>query len=67
VLNWPRTLILVVLWQGVRTALPYPVSNVVTVTQLTALGSVVTPHELLHAAMVAGSRPTMRRRRSPRR
>ena len=54
-LTWMRTLMLIVLPQGVRAVLPDLVSNVVTVTQLTALASVVTYHELLHAAMVAGS------------
>ncbi len=50
-----KTLALVVLPQGVRAVLPDLVSNIVTVTQLTALGSVVSLRELLHAAMVAGS------------
>jgi polar amino acid transport system permease protein len=54
-LTWMRTLMLIVLPQGVRAVLPDLVSNVVTVAQLTALASVVTFHELLHAAMVAGS------------
>ena len=35
------------------TVLPDIVSNVVTVTQLTALASVVSAHELLHAALVS--------------
>ena len=54
-LTWMKTLALVVLPQGVRAVLPDLVSNIVTVTQLTALGSVVSLRELLHAAMVAGS------------
>jgi polar amino acid transport system permease protein len=54
-LSWIHTLALVVLPQGLRVVLPDIVSNVVTVTQLTALASVVTLPELLHAAMVTSS------------
>ncbi|MGC1410355.1 MAG: amino acid ABC transporter permease [Acetobacteraceae bacterium] len=54
-LSWIHTLALVVLPQGLRAVLPDIVSNVVTVTQLTALASVVTLPELLHAAMVTSS------------
>jgi polar amino acid transport system permease protein len=54
-LSWIHTLALVVLPQGLRAVLPDVVSNVVTVTQLTALASVVTLPELLHAALVTSS------------
>jgi polar amino acid transport system permease protein len=54
-LSWMHTLWLIVLPQGCRAVLPDVVSNVVTVTQLTALASVVTLPELLHAAMVTSS------------
>ena len=54
-LSWIHSLGLVILPQGLRAVLPDIVSNAVTVTQLTALASVVTLHELLHAAMVASS------------
>jgi polar amino acid transport system permease protein len=54
-LSWIHTLALVVMPQGLRAVLPDIVSNVVTVTQLTALASVVTLPELLHAAMVTSS------------
>jgi polar amino acid transport system permease protein len=54
-LSWPHTLRLVILPQGLRAVLPDIVSNIVSVTQLTALASVVTLPELLHAAMVSSS------------
>lgn len=45
--------LLVVLPQGVRAVLPDLVSNIVTVSQLTALASVIAVPELLRAALVA--------------
>lgn len=52
-MSWPKCFFVVVLPQGLMTVLPDIVSNVVTVTQLTALASVVSAHELLHAALVS--------------
>ena len=48
-----RTMFLIVLPQGVRAVLPDLVSNLVPVTQLSALASVVAFPELLRAALVA--------------
>jgi polar amino acid transport system permease protein len=52
-MGWMQTFLVIILPQGVRTVLPDLLSNVVTVTQLTALASVVGVHELLHAAQSA--------------
>lgn len=52
-MSWIQSFLVIVLPQGVRTVLPDIVSNVVTVTQLTSLASVVGVHELLHAAQVS--------------
>ena len=52
-LGWLATLRRVVLPQGCRAVLPDLVSNLVSVAQLTALASVVSFPELLHAALVA--------------
>ena len=52
-MSWLQSFVVIVLPQGIRTVLPDLVSNVVTVTQLTSLASVVGVHELLHAAQVS--------------
>ena len=52
-MSWLQSFLVIILPQGVRTVLPDIVSNVVTVTQLTSLASVVGVHELLHAAQVS--------------
>ena len=52
-LSWIKTFALVILPQGIKTILPDLISNIVTVTQLTSLASVVSVFELLHAALVA--------------
>jgi polar amino acid transport system permease protein len=52
-MSWIKSFLVIVLPQGVRTVLPDIVSNVVTVTQLTSLASVVGVHELLHAAQAS--------------
>ena len=52
-MSWLQSFIVVVLPQGIGTVLPDVVSNFVTVTQLTSLASVVSVHELLHAAQVS--------------
>jgi polar amino acid transport system permease protein len=54
-LPWWLTMRLVILPQGWRVVLPDLLSNVITVTQLTALASVVAIPELLNAAMRAQS------------
>jgi polar amino acid transport system permease protein len=51
-MSWLQSFFVIILPQGIRTVLPDIVSNVVTVTQLTSLASVVGVHELLHAAQV---------------
>jgi polar amino acid transport system permease protein len=52
-MSWPQCFLVVVLPQGLKAVLPDIVSNVVTVSQLTSLASVVSVHELLHAALVS--------------
>lgn len=52
-MRWRHAFLLVVLPQGVRAVLPDLVSNIVTVSQLTALASVIAVPELLRAALVA--------------
>jgi len=52
-MGWLQTFLIIVLPQGVRTVMPDLLSNIVTVTQLTSLASVVGVHELLHAAQSA--------------
>lgn len=52
-MNWLQAFLVVILPQGVRAVLPDLVSNVVTNVQLTSLASVVSVHELLHAALVS--------------
>lgn len=51
-MSWLQSFAVIILPQGVRTVLPDIVSNVVTVTHLTSLASVVGIHELLHDAQV---------------
>jgi polar amino acid transport system permease protein len=51
-MRWRHTFALVVLPQGVRAVLPDLVSNIVTVSQLTALAAVIAVPELLRAALV---------------
>jgi polar amino acid transport system permease protein len=52
-MNWPTAFTIVVLPQAVRTVLPDVISNVLTVTQLTSLASVVGVSELLRAALAS--------------
>ena len=51
-MSWLQSFLVIIVPQGIRSVLPDLVSNVVTVTQLTSLASVVGIHELLHAAQV---------------
>lgn len=52
-MSWWQSFIVVVLPQSVRTVLPDLLSNVITVTQLTSLASVVGMNELLHTAQLS--------------
>ena len=52
-MSWLQCFLIVILPQGLKTVLPDIVSNIVTVSQLTSLASVVSVHELLHAALVS--------------
>lgn len=52
-LSWGSSFVVIILPQGIRAVLPDVMSNVLTVTQLTSLASVVEVPELLKAAMSA--------------
>lgn len=52
-MSWWQSFIVIVLPQSVRTVLPDLLSNVITVTQLTSLASVVGMSELLHTAQLS--------------
>ncbi|MDB5562817.1 MAG: polar amino acid transporter permease [Hyphomicrobiales bacterium] len=52
-MSWLQSFFVIVLPQGTRAVLPDLLSNIITITQLTALASVVSVPELLHTAQLA--------------
>jgi polar amino acid transport system permease protein len=52
-MSWPAAFAIVILPQAIRTVFPDIISNVLTVTQLTSLASVVGVPELLRAALTS--------------
>lgn len=52
-MSWLQSFVVIVLPQSIRTVLPDLLSNVITVTQLTSLASVVGMNELLHTAQLS--------------